>query len=57
MMPEITMGITNTVRKAVLKRILAVRPSASRKETTLTTRTVAIAKPNVNSNRLGSRKK
>lgn len=57
MMPEITMGITNTVRKAVLKRILAVRPSASRKETTLTTRTVAIAKPIVNSNRLGSRKK
>ena len=45
MMPEITIGMTKTVRSALVKRIRAVRPTASRKAAMLTTITVATEKP------------
>jgi len=48
MMPEITMGMTKTVRSAVLNLTRVVRPTASRNAATLTTITVASEKPNVN---------
>ena len=48
MIPEITMGITKTARRATLKRIRAVNPTASRNEMMFTRITVTNAKPMVN---------
>jgi len=46
--PEITIGMTKMVRIATFARILPVSPTASRKDTMLTTTTVTSEKPTVN---------